>query len=554
MKADRLHLVTLGLLALLVFHARLGLSVLDPTNVGWMQTGDWPNYLHGWSFYRWDSWRFPIGYFSTLLHPVGTSTGLTDSIPLLALLFKIFDPWLPRPFQYFGFYLLLCIGLQGLVGFRIMMLLSQDRLHSMLSAAFLMMAPLLLDRIGHIALCSHWMILALIFCNVSSARSPQTSAACCRNATALNLLAAVTHPYLWAMTVVMSVPLFARPWRERAPLDVARSFLFWVLLQIVLAVLGWWVFGYLVLGSAEERGFGTYGGNLTGFLDSAGRTALVPQISAVRPDSEAFDFVGLGIALVLAILLAASLKRVVSGGGGNFQIPSGPWLPSSPHFPLLVTTAGLWLFSLALFAPLFRSLGPLPAVFRASGRFSWPLYYCVVLFLLWRYRRAFPSRVASAVLLMLLALQTYDLTPYWLRRVPVSRPIPHIGADPFWHSAGHRFRHLLVWPQGSGQACGPGDLFGSEQVQAFMFSAAGQFMTINVGATSRAPREAIQTACMGTMRTLSEDRPAPETLYVLHARILDQETLTSLKNFSCHEIDRFQVCAAAPFDPRRPPE
>lgn len=553
MKTNRLDVAILALLALVVFHGRLRLAVLDPSNVGWMQVADWPNYLQGWSFYRWDSWRFPIGYFSNLLHPVGTSTGLTDSIPWLALLFKIFDPWLPHPFQYFGFYLLLCFFLQGLVGFRIMLLLSQDRLHSILSAALLMVAPVLLDRINHIALCSQWMVLSLILWNVSSARAPESTALCCRKATILNLLAAITHPYLWAMTFVMSLPLFARPWRERgASVDVARSFLLWVLLQLVLAGLGWWVFGYLVLGSVEDTGFGIYSGSLVGFLDSAGRTALTPQISAGQPPSEAFDFVGLGIVFVLAILLAASLKRLVFGGGGNGRTLSGPWRLSSPHFPLLVTTTALWLFSLALLTPLFQSLGPLAGAFRASGRFSWPLYYCVVLFLLWRYRRAFPSRAATGVLLLLLGLQIYDLTPYWRLHVPVSRPLPSVGADPFWRGAGLEFRHLVLWPQGKGKGCGgPTTRFGSEQVQALIFYAASQLMSINVGTVSRAPRKEIRAACRETARALSEDRPEPETLYVLHPEILPVDVRSALRNFSCQAIDGFQVCAAAPFDPRR---
>jgi hypothetical protein len=552
MKTNRLDVAILGLLALLVLHARVRLSVLDPTHIGWMQAGDWPNHLQGWSFYRWDAWRFPIGYFSNLLHPVGTSTGLTDSIPWLALMLKLFDAWLPRPLQYFGLYLLLCFFLQGLVGFRIMMLLSQDRLHSMLSAAFLLVAPVLLDRVGHIALCSHWLILSLILWNLSSARWPQSTRICCRKATALNLLAAVTHPYLWVMTFVMSLPLFARPWQKRGPsIAAARSFVLWMFLQIVLSGLGWWVMGYLVVGSFEAAGSGTYSGNLPGFLDSAGRTALAPRISAVQPPSEAFAFVGLGIALVLAILLAASAKRWAFGGGSNGRTPSSPWLPRSAFLPLLVATTGLWLFSLALFTPVFRSLGPVAGAFRSSGRFSWPLYYCVVLFLLWRYRRAFPSRAASGVLLLLLALQTYDLKPYWFLRVPVSRPVPRVGADPFWRGAGHEFRHLVLWPQGSGELCGPGDLFREEQIQAFLFYAADQLMSINVGATSRPLREEIQEACTNTRLALAEDRPKPATLYVLHPKILPQETLSALRNFSCHEIDRFQICAAAPFTPHR---
>jgi len=535
-------------MALLVLHARLGLFVVDPRDVAWMQYSDWPNYLFGWSFYRWDSWRLPVGYFSNLLHPVGTSTGLTDSIPWLAVTFKMLDPWLPRSFQYFGAYLLLCFFLQGFVGFRIMMLLSRDRLHSMLSAAFLMVAPVLLDRIQHIALCSHWMILALILCNVSSVGSPQSSAVWRRKATALNLLAAATHPYLWAMTFVLSLPLFARPRREEsAYVRIASSFVFWALLQIVLAAVAWWVFGYLMLGSAEESGFADYGGGLSGFFNSAGKMAFTPQIRAVSP--EAFDFTGLGISLIAAILIATSAKRWMFDSRGRGRKASGPWLPSSPLFPLFLTATALWLYSLARLAPLFSWLGPLTGTFRGSGRFSWPLYYCVVLFLLARYRRAFPSRLASAALLLLLEVQVWDLSPYWLPPPRTRRPIPQVGADPFWRGAGHAFRHLVIWPQGSGGKCGD-DRFGARRTYAFLFLADDQRMTINVGATSRAPLEKIQAACEVTRLALSEDRPEPETLYVLAAEVLSTEALASLREFSCHEIDAFQVCAAAPFDPR----
>jgi hypothetical protein len=548
-KADLLCVAVLALLAVAVLHARMRLAVLDPGYVDWMRNGDWPNHFLGWSFYRWDSWRFPIGSFSNLLHPVGTSTGLTDSIPWLALICKILDPWLPRSFQYFGLYLLACFFLQGLIGFRILMLLSRDRLYSMVSAAFLMVAPVLLDRIIHIALCSQWMVLALILWNLSSARSPRSSRLCCRKATALNLLAAVTHPYLWIMTFALSLPLFARAKAAGSPAgEIRTSFALWTSLQLVLVALAWWGFGYLVLGSVEEYGFGIYGGRLAGFFNSAGRTALVPPLPGGQPAGEAFDFLGLGILLVAAILAVAWLKRRLSGARGGSGLPPGPWLPSSPLFPLMLTATGFWFFSLARFAPLFAWLGPLPGAFRASGRFSWPLYYCVVLFLLCRFRRAFPSRAASGVLLLLLALQVYDLQPYWLAQATAPRPIPEVGAARFWRGAGQAFRHLVLWPQGSGERCGR-NLFGYGKVQAFLFYASGERMTVNAGVTSRPRRLEIQSACAQTEAALAEDRPEPETLYVVHPTMLSSEALAALRNFACHEIDGFQVCAAAPFDP-----
>jgi len=76
-------------------------------------------------------------------------------------------------------------------------------------------------------------------------------------------------------------------------------------------------------------------------------------------------------------------------------------------------------------------------------------------------------------------------------------------------------------------------------------------MTINVGDTSRASNTEIEAACEVTRLALSEDRPEPETLYVLHPESVPRETLASFRRFSCHEVDGLQVCAAAPFDPAR---
>lgn len=539
-RADLLCIVGLGLLALAVLHARLGLFIVDPTNLGWMQKGDWLNYLHGWSFYRFDDWRFPLGYFSSLLHPVGTSTGLTDSIPWLALIGKALDPLLPRSFQYFGAYLLLCFFLQGLLGFRIMMLLSGDRLHSLLSAAFLMAAPVLLDRVIHIALCSQWLVLAMILWNLQSAKSLRPPAVYGRRASALNLLAAVTHPYLWVMTFVLSLPLFVRPLRQGVSWARILSAAAWIALQIVLAVLGWWAFGYLTMGSVEDGGFGDYAGGFLGFFNSAGKTTFVPAIK-VAVQNESFDFVGLGISLVAAIVVASAAWRRMRG---DTRALSGPWRPSSPLFPLLLVATSLWLFSLARLAPLFRWLGPLTGAFRCSGRFAWPLYYCFILFLLWRYRRAFPSRFASAALFLLLAVQLTDLKPYWVAPTE-SPPIPQVGVDPFWREAGQRYRHLVLWPAGSAERC-EGTPVAWPRVLALLFYAGRERMTINSGVTSRPPRGALRAACDEMQSAMAERGPEAATLYIVRAE--DLSSPTSFHGLPCREIDGMMVCGAASLD------
>jgi hypothetical protein len=67
-----------------------------------------------------------------------------------------------------------------------------------------------------------------------------------------------------------------------------------------------------VSGSVEAEGFGDYGGDLLGLLNSAGRTALAPELTTIKPQQEAFDFIGLGILLIAAIL-AANVGEAADG-------------------------------------------------------------------------------------------------------------------------------------------------------------------------------------------------------------------------------------------------
>ena len=269
MRTNRLAMAILGLVALLVFHARVGLSVLDPRNVGWMQVGDWPHYLQGWSFYRWDSWRFPIGYFSNLLHPVGTSTGLTDSIPWLAMIFKIFNPGCPflsvlRPLPPAVF---LPAGFRRLQNDDAALAgsASPDAERRISDGGSRPSGP---DQ-AHRSLFPFGDPLADPL-ECLERQIAKSSGVCCRKATALNLLAPVTTRM--SGRYVRHVADSVRPaMAGKGRLCRGRIlFVFWTLLQIVLVVLGSWVFGYLLPGLVEAGGFGTYAGDLAGFFDWRG--------------------------------------------------------------------------------------------------------------------------------------------------------------------------------------------------------------------------------------------------------------------------------------------
>ena len=92
-----------------------GTAVLVPTYDAWLLNGeDLNQHYLGWEFYRNSPWTFPVGLIQGLtVEPV--SVIYTDSIPLLALIFKVLSPVLPETFQYFGLFGIGCFCPAGSV-------------------------------------------------------------------------------------------------------------------------------------------------------------------------------------------------------------------------------------------------------------------------------------------------------------------------------------------------------------------------------------------------------------------------------------------------------
>ena len=81
--------------------------------------GDWVPHYFGWHYFRHEPWHWPPGAVHGYYAPLGTSIGLTDSIPLVGYALKPFAAWLPTPFQYLGPFLLASFALQGALGARL---------------------------------------------------------------------------------------------------------------------------------------------------------------------------------------------------------------------------------------------------------------------------------------------------------------------------------------------------------------------------------------------------------------------------------------------------
>lgn len=184
-----------------------GFNVLNFTNINWIMNGDNDLKQHflGWCFYRRTPWQFPIGLIEGLSYPYKMSMMYTDSIPLFAILFKIIDSifHLPKVFQYFGLYGLLCFTLQGGISSLIVSKLSKNNLIGILSSIFFTTTTLLLRReFYHTALCAQWVILLALYlwlCKEKKKEDKWSILSYILTWSLMGILAALTHPYFLPM-------------------------------------------------------------------------------------------------------------------------------------------------------------------------------------------------------------------------------------------------------------------------------------------------------------------------------------------------------------------
>ena len=394
------------LLGLVVFLYIFDVSLLDPTNVGWLMTDDLGQHFSGWHAFRFDAWRFPITTTTLVAWPVGIPIVFTDSNPLLALALKPLNLILPEQFQYIGPWYALCLVLQSffayLLGFRI----SGNRAFAVATALLFLLYPPLLTRWGHDTLMAHWLILwaiSLYFSPTTSAGEKSIRA----QGLAIILLSAAIHFYLTAMVLplIIGAMVFGPGIVARKLLSVFAALL---LLFGEMALLG-----YFSLDSAGSHGFGYYSMNLNALFNPAGLSYFLPSLPRGPGQYEGYQYLGLGGLMTLTVAgglfmhAALSRDRALSPTPyrTSFLIIYGVATTLfAISLPVLFGDRVVVDFTLPEFAK--SALG----VFRSSGRFFLPVAYLLyvgALIIVWR--RARP--IAVPLLLTLCLIQFIDLMP-----------------------------------------------------------------------------------------------------------------------------------------------
>ena len=96
-------LFTLGaVIGFIIFILIYGLDILNFTKDNLIINGyiekDIAQHYAGWMLFRNSPWQFPLGVGQNISYPFGSAVSYTDSIPLFAIIFKMFRSFLPETF------------------------------------------------------------------------------------------------------------------------------------------------------------------------------------------------------------------------------------------------------------------------------------------------------------------------------------------------------------------------------------------------------------------------------------------------------------------------
>ena len=509
---------------IIIFEVSYGLRTLLPGNISWLMTArhDWGTHYLGWAFYKDEPWSFPLGKIIGYNYPIGTNVGFTDSIPFLAIFFKIFSPLLSSDFQYFGIWLFLCHILAAYFTILLCRLFKLNWIVTLAASIFIASSPVLLYRGMHPALCGQWMLIAGIYFYFLDRQGSNWKKILLYQYMLL-CFSATINPYLCAMVIGFS---FATPIK----LCFYKKYISWKYLVIYIAVslfsvlLLWYITGMVSFGNQENFGiagaYGLYGLNLNSLINPVGYSPLLPQLKQVSwHQYEGFMYLGAGMLLLLVVFFLYFVYAYVLRKIYKAETSKAKPARDFSNLPLWVLIIAYSAFSITLVITyndkiLFRIPAPeffkrLEEIFRASGRFFWTPYYLIILFTIIGFAKSrIKPTISTSLIVLALIIQLYDLN-----RLLTSKNMTHGSYDPpmenaNWIQLMSRFDEVLFFPAFH---C---PRINNMAYQDFCYLALKAAKPVNAGYVPREDSYAIKTFSDSLTETVANGALSSKALYI----------------------------------------
>jgi hypothetical protein len=500
------------------------------TSSYWMtEVDDVAQYFSGFNAFFNAPFSYPLLAFDSINYPQGTRATFVDVIPLYALLLKILVPASFAPFNPFGVWVALALIGQAIGGWWILRELQVKSWLAFLALIVCLLTfPALLARLGHISLMSHWIILCSLALYIRCRRMGEPQ----RLPWSLLLgVAFYINIYLCVMASAVYVVSCLYNRAKFHPAELSRALIPFLIIGASLFLT---VLPMERVSVAAETGFGVFSMNLLSPFQ--GGDYLNFPDPEMPGQGEGFNYLGLGVLLAFALSVVLNRKDAV----GNFSRHKAlTWL-------MLLFTAyalsnivyyGTHLI-VSINYPSFMDL--ITSQFRASGRFFWPVGYCVGIFAIVTLYKKLGSRSFAVCMVALVLLQISDLSKLRHHFVDAAkRPAAAVLTQSEWDKqATSDIQYLYFFPK---FRCGRSDMVLNTLMPTMRYAAVHN-IKINTGYVARAnyncDTESIQ----------AEIAAAPDhSLYVFVRGDLPQvEQVKALfpadRQPTCKEVDFAHIC------------
>ena len=453
---DRLILFLTGCaLGVACFLWVYGASVINPLYDAWLFNTDMDLKQHyiGWCHYRMSDWHFPVGLIDTLSYPTSVSVIYTDSIPLVALIFKLFRNILPLRFQYFGMFGLFSFMLMGGISSQLIYeLICEYTVSAAASLVYILGFTVLQRMFYHTALGAQWIIVLALYIWVKRRKREYTGFLSSSLVYAMmGILCVGIHTYYVPM--VGSILLAASAERiiklnkdltnEKSPeIQVSGGRGGTVLCEIaglaafcIAGILTLYVFGgFYGASSGYGEGFGSFISNLNTFINPLyGSIVLRPMKLYYDWQYEGYGYLGIGVLICILIIIWGCIYNIHIKSIAESEKPSSIIRAFMAGHSGLCTGAVLLALDLLLAVlptmtfsdkkiigiPMPQLIRNVFGIFRSNGRFIWvPVYLVMTGAIVYTYRILCPfilnlrkgKSILIKTMLLIMLLQVLDTT------------------------------------------------------------------------------------------------------------------------------------------------
>lgn len=423
-KKELLFIMTAGcLLGILCFAMVYGLKIVNPTYDAWIFSGDIDLQQHyvGFCHFRNTPWKFPIGLIDSLSVPYSMSIVYTDSIPIFALIFKLFSNVLPLHFQYFGLFGLMSFMLMGALSPVLIRRFCGNKIVCVGGSLFFILSyPVLQRMFYHTALSAQWIIvLSLIVWFYTDINDRKQLKKICIYWTLIGILSVLIHSYFVFMCgLILLSQIVEGLLKTCTNLSNIKTEYYKVMPLICMGVSSFIMLfilgGFYGAGSVSGDGFGSFDANLSAFINPLEYSKIFSGFKLYGMfEFEGFAYLGIGI-LLLGIV--AIVMVIIKNSKGDRDVA----VDNNKKLVMLVLAVVCFVFacfpnftfgSVKLFSvPVPGFIKSILGICRTNARFVWVAMYIVIISVLWFVGCHYEKNFVKILFLVAVVAQLFEMS------------------------------------------------------------------------------------------------------------------------------------------------